>query len=213
MATVSVQSSKLSKSERRQLEVMEVAADLFLEAGFDGVSLDAIIDRSGGSKTRIYKDFGGKKSLFNEAIGRRCHLILASTLVGIPMDLAPREALRAFSLAFLQSVLSKEAVALHRTIAAEADRFPDLAEAFFVAGPKNVYDALTTYFTQLQSQGLLRGGKPADFARQFHGMVLSELQMAQLFRGAAMPGKQELLAHIDRSIETFLVGIQSPADA
>ena len=40
---------------------------MLLELGYAGASIDAVIERVGGSKRAIYSYFGGKKELF-EAI-------------------------------------------------------------------------------------------------------------------------------------------------
>ncbi len=48
----------------RRLALLLSATELFLEKGYDAVSLDDIVNHAGGSKTSIYKYFGNKDGLF-----------------------------------------------------------------------------------------------------------------------------------------------------
>ncbi|EJD6088430.1 TetR/AcrR family transcriptional regulator [Acinetobacter baumannii] len=47
----------------RRLALLLSATELFLEKGYDAVSLDDIVNHAGGSKTSIYKYFGNKDGL------------------------------------------------------------------------------------------------------------------------------------------------------
>lgn len=48
----------------RRLALLLSATELFLQNGYDAVSLDDIVQHAGGSKTSIYKYFGNKDGLF-----------------------------------------------------------------------------------------------------------------------------------------------------
>ena len=52
------------RGQERRLALLICATDLFLERGYDAVSLDDIVNHAGGSKTSIYKYFGNKEGLF-----------------------------------------------------------------------------------------------------------------------------------------------------
>ncbi|WP_176026829.1 TetR/AcrR family transcriptional regulator, partial [Brucella intermedia] len=56
-----------TKSERTKLRrktILRAAAELFFEQGYATTSIDAIIERTGGSKRTIYSEFGSKEGLF-----------------------------------------------------------------------------------------------------------------------------------------------------
>ena len=48
----------------RHLAFVISATELFLEKGYDAVSLDDIVNHAGGSKASLYKYFGNKDGLF-----------------------------------------------------------------------------------------------------------------------------------------------------
>lgn len=52
------------RGQERRLALLICATDLFLERGYDAVSLEDIVHHAGGSKTSIYKYFGNKEGLF-----------------------------------------------------------------------------------------------------------------------------------------------------
>ena len=49
------------RGHERCLALLLSANDLFLERGYDAVSLDDIVHHAGGSKASIYKYFGNKE--------------------------------------------------------------------------------------------------------------------------------------------------------
>ena len=52
------------RGHERCVALLVSATDLFLERGYDAVSLDDIVQHAGGSKASIYKYFGNKEGLF-----------------------------------------------------------------------------------------------------------------------------------------------------
>jgi len=50
-----------TRTEKKQADILKVATKLFLERGYDAVSLDDILERVGGSQTTQYRITGAKK--------------------------------------------------------------------------------------------------------------------------------------------------------
>ena len=72
----------------RREQIIAVASELFLAHGLDGVSVDAVVDRAGGSKSSVYSYFGNKEGLFIAVVERLCAEILvplaAIDVTGLP---------------------------------------------------------------------------------------------------------------------------------
>ena len=72
---VSVMSSTPSpltpKGQRRRHAILTAAADVFILHGYEGTTLDMIIEQSGGSRSTLYTSFGGKEALFLAVIDHR----------------------------------------------------------------------------------------------------------------------------------------------
>src|SRR5271163_2584862 len=52
------------RGDERDAQIRAHATELFLERGYDGVSVDDIVREVGGSKTNVYSFYGGKDGLF-----------------------------------------------------------------------------------------------------------------------------------------------------
>ncbi|WP_292182307.1 TetR/AcrR family transcriptional regulator [Mesorhizobium sp.] len=196
--------SATPKSSKRREEFLEAAGDLFLRNGFDNVSIDDIIARSGGSKTSIYRDFGGKDALFLESILQRCKRTLQPIMRPIPASEDPVATLLNFGVQFLKCVLSEDGILCHRIVMAEARRFPEVGQAFYAAGPQSVYRVLSKIFLQIEKQSRIAKGSADALARHFHGMILTELQMARLLANIPMPDDAQLRSHVENAIKTLL---------
>src|SRR6266853_5458646 len=64
--------NKRSRGEVRNSKLQKVAADLFLNRGYEGVTIDKIVELAGGSKSTVYSKFGGKCGLFISSIENLC---------------------------------------------------------------------------------------------------------------------------------------------
>src|SRR5262249_51080404 len=58
------QTVKRPPANERRTAMLQAAADVFFEQGYAATSIDAIIERIGGSKRGIYNEFGNKEGLF-----------------------------------------------------------------------------------------------------------------------------------------------------
>jgi AcrR family transcriptional regulator len=183
------------------------AADMFLAGGYDALSIDALIERVGGSRRNVYEHFGGKEQLFIEAVGQRC-IELGEPIAALKLDDAEvpaRQALQKFGRTLLDVVLSPEVLALHRLMVAEGHRFPDLAAKAWRSGHNSAAQILGRWVARQQQTGRLEpSGDPFRLADQFISMVIAD---AQLRRLVSMPvSALETKAILNAAVETFLHG-------
>ncbi|ODU29827.1 MAG: hypothetical protein ABS93_02225 [Thiobacillus sp. SCN 62-729] len=90
---------------------------------------------------------------------------IQSVLVTLDGDGDVRATLLAFGDAYRARLLSPEGLAIFRTMAAEAPRFPELAKQFFRQGPYTTRKRLAKYLAQAMEAGKLRKDDP-DFAAE-----------------------------------------------
>jgi TetR/AcrR family transcriptional regulator, mexJK operon transcriptional repressor len=118
------------EAERRRAALLECAARLFLDAGYDPVSIDEISRVSGVAKRFIYARYKNKEELFVAAIEH----FFAGRLEALHEMKAPRaraeKGLVQFVAPILELALNPDALALHRLFITAAPRFPELARAF-----------------------------------------------------------------------------------
>jgi AcrR family transcriptional regulator len=183
----------------------DMAIDMFLDQGYEAVSLDSLIARAGGSRRNIYRHFGGKEGLFMAVIASTCEAQAAPLKsFHFPQSGTPAEALFLFGRALLDRVLLPPTLALHRLMIAESVRFPELAQTIWRSGHEQATNILTEWITRQQEAGILREAQPPRvLARQFIDLAVAD---AQLCVQIGMPPSLNRDDALKAAIETFLGG-------
>jgi AcrR family transcriptional regulator len=127
--------NKQSRGKVRNGKLQKVAADLFLKRGYEGVSIDKIIELAGGSKSTVYSEFGGKCGLFISSIENLCREsnepLTKIDYTGLNLE----ESLKKLSFHILELITAKRSVELHRLAIGEALNCPEVGEAWYTHGP------------------------------------------------------------------------------
>src|SRR5450830_1097704 len=140
----------------RRAALLHTAAQLFLEKGYSKVSLEMIAREAHVAVRTIYVKFGGKVGLLEAIIadGR------ANFLAGVAdMETDPRpmeDVLSDFALRFMELISMPTFTSLHRMVVAEAQSTPELAKAFFDAGPLRTREELGRFFARADVRAQLR---------------------------------------------------------
>jgi AcrR family transcriptional regulator len=189
-----------------RLEALKkTALEMFLDVGYEAVSLDDLIARVGGSRRNIYQHFGSKEGLFIAAVSTVCEKITAPIKsLKIPLSGDPAAALWMFGKALLARVLLPRTLDMTRLMIAEAVRFPDLAQTLWRSGHEQALPVLSEWITHQQEKGVLRKGPPPLLlARQFVDLVVTDIQFRALI-GIPDAFKRDKTLRV--AIETFLQG-------
>ncbi len=201
--------TRQSRSVAKQAEILQAAAELFLEHGYDGVSVDMVIAIVGGTKTNVYKHFGGKAELFAavvEELWRDSVQPFADVQILNTENLPIEEALRQLGRGFLNAICTEREIKLHRMVVAEAARHPELAHRWFSIGPLEAYARFATYIEKQQMAGRLVSMPARRLAPLFIDMVSQEVHMRMLIAGAQAPKRTEINRIVDDAIDIFLHG-------
>jgi AcrR family transcriptional regulator len=108
---------------------------LFLKRGYEGVTLDNIVELAGGSKSTIYSEFGGKCGLFLTSIENLCREANEPLMKIDYAELNLEESLKKLSFHILKLITAKRSVELHRLAIGEALNCPEVGEAWYTHGP------------------------------------------------------------------------------
>lgn len=193
-----------SRGQRRQEKILKAAAELFLKDGYGETSIDAIVEKSGGSKATLYSYFPTKADLFRAVVDDVVRNRAAPELVPSG-DI--RATLVEFAVQRMRVVFSRRHRGLLRLIIAERERFPDIARTYFEHGPKRSHDLVVDYMARLKSQGSLAIDDPEESAEFLIGMLLHQWYIAQLYLRAPPPSDRamrERATHVvDRFLEAF----------
>lgn len=150
---------KASEVEARTQELIEAASCLFLKHGYAGVSLETIAREARVAVRTIYVKFGGKAGLLKAVLQARRERFFP---VGrMDVDQRPvREVIDEFAGYFYDMLCEPDAMSLQRMVMAEAGSNPELADAFYEAGPRNTREMLERYFARPDVRAQLRPDVP-----------------------------------------------------
>jgi AcrR family transcriptional regulator len=193
-------------TEKKQENILNVAGELFLERGYDAVSLDDILERVGGSKTTLYSYYGGKEGLFAAMVRKRCEDKLAPLHQLSITHLDPQAGLSAIGVAFLSILDDQEGRALYRMMIAEADRFPELAVAFYTAGASSITALLRKSIENWQTKGMLGRGNAEILAIQFLGIMMGDFSIKSLLGLTKTCDVKEIEEWVAHGVTLFLEG-------
>lgn len=177
--------------------VLDSAARLFMAEGYAAVSMDAVARAAQVSKATLYAHFPGKDALFAEIVGNNCRRMqdemASAAQAGTGHALAP--ALAALGARWLRFLLEPRVRALHRVVVAECIRAPELARAFYTAGPQALRHWLAGWLEEQAARGQLRPGTDtAQAADQFLALLRGDLFLRATLGLADSPSEAEILA-------------------
>jgi TetR/AcrR family transcriptional repressor of mexJK operon len=190
------------EAERRHRALLQTAFRLFLEKGWDGVSVDEISRQSGVAKGFIYARYADKAALFVGAIERLMADAIGTLQLPEPLPDDVEQGLYAFGRKLLDVVLQPEALAFHWKFIAEAPRFPDLAKLFIDRnrGREMIVEVLTTY----RNRGAIEFADAVMVAEHFAILVVGIPRMLALLVGREPPAEEE--RRLRCAVQLFLDG-------
>jgi len=160
--------------------ILMAAAKLFLEHGYEPVSMDAIAAAADVSKRTVYSYFDSKTVLFSSILIAHCNSMGGIALPAHVEGHDPRKVLTEFGRVFVRMITSPRAVAMQRVIFREVDRLPEVGRIFFQNGPQRHITNLAAYLKQAEAEGKLKVGDPVDAALMFMSIVKAPFHLHQL---------------------------------
>ena len=190
-----------ARGRARLAKILEVATELFLKVGYEQTSIDAILLRSGGSKSTLYAYFPTKEDLFRSVIDD----VVANSDLATSLDISAnaRAVLTEFAVNRQRVVLSPRHRAVVGLVIAERDRFPDLAQIYCERGPQRSSRQLVTYMEALRNREIL-GIDDAEEAAEFFIGMLFQRWLKHLYYVSTPPPTEALIrARAERVVARF----------
>src|SRR6202166_510052 len=201
--------NKRSRGEVRNGKLQKVAADLFLKRGYEGVTVDKIVELAGGSKSTIYSEFGGKCGLFITSIENLCREanepLTKIDYTGLDLE----ESLKKLSFHILKLITARRSVELHRLAIGEALNCPEVGEAWYTHGPARTVSFLRSLLESRREE-LRKTTVPIErIAVILHDSLTGDV----LYRLLAGVGKHENNAELKRlacaAVDVILGNVRS----
>jgi AcrR family transcriptional regulator len=203
--------SRLQTVELQQT-ILDVATALFLTRGYGATSIEAVAAAARISKRTFYHRFHDKAALFEAVVRRLIDHWLPPFEARILEDAPPDLLLHGLAVQILAVAISPPALALHRVLIAEAQRFPELVQLVNEAGAGKGVERIAALLDREAQAGRLRIADSRFAAEQFLNMVLSGPQKRALGFGRPLDA-EEIEAWIRGTVALFLDGSRSEAAA
>ena len=190
-----------SRGQQRKAKILTAATTLFLSDGYGETSIDAIVEKSGGSKATLYSYYPTKADLFRAVVDSIVTNHEGPELRSLD-DV--RDTLVTFAEHRLAIVFSSKHRALMRLIISERDRFPDIARMYYEQGPLHSHMVLRDYFEILIERGLLDIRSADEACEFFRGMLMHQRYIEQLYLDASPLSAEEIGVKAKHVVDRFL---------
>jgi AcrR family transcriptional regulator len=196
------------RSTARRDALLRAAAEVFFDQGYAATSIDAIIERAGGSKRNIYSEFGNKEGLFTALVTESADRALSSlTIDAIEGNDLPAT-LTGFGRRLMDVYMSPTVIGMFRIAVTEASRFPDLVRAFYDQGPGRTTLRLAEVLEAASVRGEIRSDDFMRLAGHFVGMIRDNLHLEVVLGLRAPPSDEEASEAVGSAVRVFLDGIR-----
>jgi AcrR family transcriptional regulator len=199
------------RAEIKREKIVRSAAKLFLERGYDSVSINEIIAVVGGSKETIYSNFGNKAKLFEAVVQQLC------SDVTIRIDTRPvgslEQQLTRIASSFVSTVLTPQILAFHRLVTSIGRAFPAAGRLFYDTGPRTVYRIFAEWIELQQRNGNICDDKdPKRLAVLLHDMLIGEHILSWLTSASSDRDRAKRIQQtVDLAVTVFLAGCATDA--
>jgi len=198
-------------SPEKERQILEGAALAFAEDGYEGASMSRIAHLAGVSKGTLYNYFAGKRELFAAFVRRECGELIALIFDDIDAAASPETVLPAICRRMLTMLTSPSGLLIYRMVVAEAGKFPELAEAFYEAGPRRALTAMAGWIAGQRAAGRLEVEDTEFAAEQLFGLMQTKTLMRRRLRLTDHVTAAELDRVVEAGVRVFLRAYAAPA--
>jgi TetR/AcrR family transcriptional repressor of mexJK operon len=188
----------------KRAAILDVAKRLFVQHGFDGVSMDQIAAEAGVSKLTVYSHFGDKDSLFSAAIRAKCEEQMPAELFLETLQGSLREQLIVIARAFFALITSEEAIAMQRMMMMPGTGDSHVRELFWQAGPQQTKDFFAEFLRARVTRGELRIPEIERATSQFFCLLKGDVHIQMMCGLCGTPMPDDAERHIEATVDLFL---------
>ncbi len=191
-------------SPEKAAQILRGATLVFAEDGYEGASMSRIAQEAGVSKGTLYNYFAGKAELFAAYVQAECSRRLPQIFEVADRTADPSEILHGIGQRMVQMMLSPVGLTIYRVVISEAGKFPELARAFFEAGPARAIGYMAFWLAEETRAGRLAVPDPEFAAEQFFALCQTRLSLRLKLRLQDAPTEAEMARVVDASVAMFL---------
>lgn len=200
----------MTTSQRRAAakreQITTAARQLFLEHGYAGTSMDAVVAEAGISKQTLYRYFPSKLDLFAAFLLSE---FPSPDAFPTAMDATSPAELRAVLVdttrTFTSLVMRPDVITLLRILLGEVFRMPELRELLRHALPEEIIGRVAGLLARADARGVISAPRPDLAARMLVGPIVSFVALDGLWR--TDPPVPPSVADLEYIVDAFLTSV------
>jgi len=192
------------RSADKHRAILDAAGELFLTEGFERTSMDAVSRSAGVSKQTVYGHFQNKEGLFRAVIAQKVSEYFPEDPLRYGAEHSVVETLTMIGRQYMRLILSPDAVAVFRLLAANAERHPKMVSLYFEEGPGRLNAAIRAYLDKARSDEALSFKSAEAAAARFCTLLRGDAFFRATLGLLEAPTADELDAHVADCVEAFL---------
>lgn len=198
------QQVSLIRKGRKFAQVLSSARHLFMQSGFESVSMDVIAQHAGVSKATLYNYFPDKSMLFMEVALAECSQQAQQLEDSVDVSQPVPDVLGVVGRGLMRIILSDFGRNMFRVCVAEGERFPEIGRQFHATGPKIMQCRLREFFEVAVARGELVVEDCTLAADQFAELCKAGLFLRQV-TGVQTEFTSEEVDHVvDGAVQMFM---------
>lgn len=197
------EASVKDRRDQRREAIIEVARQLFWEEGYAAASMSSIAARLGGSKGTLYNYFRSKEELFSAYVREECGRFAEGIFDAEPNG-SVEDQLTEIGRRFLSHLMSEWALRTYQLVVSEAHRTPELARAFYEAGPAVGFSRLAAVLEDARDRGEVQVDDCERAAQQFMALCRANLHFRYSLNLIDRPGESDINETVEEAVLTFM---------
>lgn len=190
------------KTEEKRQKIIEIASSLFLESGFEGISMSEISARVGGSKATLYNYFSSKEEIFLAVMMTNAQKLAAKAYSVLDDAIDLKEKLNRFGYEYLCFILSQEMIDMKRTVIAQADKL-DIGSHVYECGFKMAWGRVATTIENGMKAKLVKKSDPWMAAMQLKALLEADIYTKRLLNVDKRLNKKTLPTAVENALKVF----------
>lgn len=190
------------QSERAEL-LLSAAKELFLTHGYEGTSLQMLIDLAGGSRRTIYQEFGNKEGLLKATLLQKVDEMIFE-LSKINDLTTPHASLTQVCQAFLSNMLAPDSIRIFKLLLNTTELIPDLGKTLYAHMNSGITLALADYLERFAKLKKVDLPDPVETSHLLLAMVKGPLHIQALLDPSFRASKQQIDSQVEKAVSLFL---------
>lgn len=205
---IEIQLPSTERGIKRYKKILNAAAKIFTEQGYDNANINEIVKISGGSLGTVYKYFGNKLGLFEAFFKHTTQEVFSQFYAEDFWSDDLTASLTRFAQALQKLMLMPDALVIYKLVLTDnsGDR-AEIQRIFLENGPNIINSYLSNFLQEQIDKGNIRQINPKIASYQFVDMLKGPIYFHALF-GAEID-QQTCKETLEQAIEVFVKGVSN----